>query len=69
MSEKENKFNNYKRKLIEGRIHVPYNLGFSGSGLREGAVIDYYENFNEHIDYILSQEEIPDEEVLHILII
>ena len=67
MSEKENKFNNYKRKLIEGRIHVPYNLGFSGSGLREGAVIDYYENFNEHIDYILSQEEIPDEEVLHIL--
>ena len=67
MTKKDKKYDEYKRKLIEGRIYVPYNLGFAGSALMENAIIDYYDNYNDHISEVLEQEEISEEDVLDIL--
>lgn len=67
MTKKDKKYDEYKRKLIGGRIYVPYNLGFAGSALMENAIIDYYDNYNDHISEVLEQEEISEEDVLDIL--
>ena len=67
MTEKDKKYNDYKRKLIGGRIYVPYDLGFAGSSMRENSVIDYYDNYNDHISEVLEQEDILEADVIDIL--